>query len=300
VSVPELPPPARRLIRVAVALPLVALACSPAQPETGRKPATRVAAPDSVAFAPPADSLIPNDAAGRSIRRGLALLVSTRDSLPDHVGGALQCVSCHPEAGRKPGAMPWVGVYARYPQYRSRSASVGLLEDRVNDCFLRSMNGKPLDPGGADMRDIVAYMAFLSRGVPVGAKVAGQGLTMLPAGIKGDSARGAALFPVTCARCHGPGGEGSAVYPPLWGARSFNIGAGMARVRTAAAFIRHNMPFDRPGTLTDQEASDLAAYVTSQPRPDLPGKEKDWPEGGAPADVPYRTLGAGAAAPTHR
>jgi thiosulfate dehydrogenase len=66
----------------------------------------------------------------------------------------------------------------------------------------------------------------------------------------------------------------------------------MARVRTAAAFIRHNMPFDKPGTLTDQQAMDLAAYVTSQPRPDFPGKEKDWPEGGAPPDVPYRTLGA--------
>lgn len=285
---PELLPLPRQLLRVAVALPLLALACSPARPETGRKAAPRAPVPDSVAFAPPSDSLIPDDAAGRSIRRGLALLVSTRDSLPDHVGGALQCVSCHPNAGRKPGAMPWVGVYARYPQYRSRSASMALIEDRVNDCFERSMNGKALDPAGRDMRDIVAYMAFLSRGVPVGAKVAGQGLAMLPA-MKGDSARGAALFPVTCARCHGPGGEGSTVYPPLWGARSFNIGAGMGRVRTAAAFIRHNMPFDKPGTLTDQQATDLAAYVTSQPRPDFAGKEKDWPEGGAPSDVPYAT-----------
>ena len=286
-----IPHSASRVRRSAVllGLPLVSLACSPARPETGREKAPPAA--DTVAFNPPPDSLIPDDASGRSIRRGLALLLYTRDSLPDHVGGALQCVSCHPNAGRKPGAMPWVGVYARYPQYRSRSASVALIEDRVNDCFLRSMNGKPLDPAGADMRDIVAYMAFLSRGVPVGAKVAGQGLTMLPP-TKGDSARGAALFPVTCARCHGPGGEGSAVYPPLWGDRSFNIGAGMARVRTAAAFIRHNMPFDKPGTLTDQQAADLAAYVTSQPRPDLPGKEKDWPEGGAPSDVPYRTLGA--------
>jgi thiosulfate dehydrogenase len=283
--------PTRRVRRriALLGLPLVTLACPSARPETGHDEARP--APDTVAFNPPADSLIPDDAAGRSIRRGLALLLNTRDSLPHHVGGALQCVSCHPDAGRKAGAMPWVGVYARYPQYRSRSATVALIEDRVNDCFVRSMNGKALDPAGADMRDIVAYMAFLSRGVPVGAKVAGQGLTMLPV-TKGDSARGAALFPVTCARCHGPGGEGSAIYPPLWGARSFNIGAGMARVRTAAAFIRHNMPFDQPGTLTDQQAIDLAAFVTSQPRPDLAGKEKDWPRGGAPPDVPYRTLRA--------
>lgn len=278
--------PGQPAIRVwgglAILAPLIG-ACAGA--ERGPHPAAR---PDTVAFAPPADSLIPADAVGRSIRRGQALLARTRDSLPGHVGAALQCVSCHPQNGRQAGAMPWVGVYARFPQYRSRNAALGLIEDRINDCFLRSMNGRALDPAGGEMRDIVAYMAFLSRGVPVGASVAGQGLTMLPK-LRGDSIRGAALFQPNCARCHGEGGDGTAVAPPLWGERSFNIGAGMARVRTAAAFIRHNMPLDRPGTLTDQQAMDVAAYVTSQPRPDYVGKENDWPEGGAPPDVPYPT-----------
>ena len=251
---------------------------------------------DTVAFAPPSDSLIPSDAAGRSIRRGRALLAHTRDSLPTHVGAALQCVSCHPQDGRQAGAMPWVGVYARYPQYRSRSASMSLIEDRVNDCFQRSMNGTALDPASGEMRDIVAYLAFLSRGVPVGARVAGQGLVPLRVG-RGDSAAGAALFQANCARCHGPGGAGTVAAPPLWGDSSFNIGAGLARARTAAAFIRRNMPLDRPGTLTDQQAADVAAYITSQPRPDFPGKEHDWPAGGAPPDVPYRLLSRPTAPP---
>ena len=281
----------RSLCALLIALPLLIGACSSGGPGAGRR--------DTVAFAPPPDSTIPNDAAGRSIRRGQALLVHTTDSLPDRVGAALQCVSCHPREGRQAGAMPWVGVYGRFPQYRTRSASLSLLEDRINDCFLRSLNGKALDPGSADLRDIVAYMAFLSRGVPVGAPVAGQGLAMLPI-TRGDSTRGAALFQPNCARCHGPGGDGTAVAPPLWGARSFNIGAGMARVRTAAAFIRHNMPRDLPGTLSDQQAMDLAAYVTSQPRPDYAGKEHDWPEGGAPPDVPYPTLGGRRDSPPSR
>jgi thiosulfate dehydrogenase len=51
------------------------------------------------------------------------------------------------------------------------------------------------------------------------------------------------------------------------------------------------MPFDRPGILTDQQAYDVAAYITSMPRPDSPGKENDWPNGGTPPDVPYRTKG---------
>jgi cytochrome c len=51
------------------------------------------------------------------------------------------------------------------------------------------------------------------------------------------------------------------------------------------------MPNDHPGTLTDQQAYDLAAYILSKPRPDLPGKADDWPQGNAPYDVPYATRG---------
>ncbi len=269
-------------------LALALAACSSPAPRV-RATGARTRGPDTVAFSPPADSTEPDGPATRAAQRGRALLAHTRDSLPAHVGAALQCVSCHPNDGRQPDAMPWVGVYARYPQYRARSASVGLIEDRVNDCFIRSMNGTALDPAGPDMRDIVAYLAFLSRGVPVGAVVRGQGLRMLSV-THGDSARGGAIFDSSCARCHGPKGDGTAAAPPVWGPHSFNIGAGMARARTAAAFIRYNMPFDRPGTLTDQQAADVAAYITAQPRPDFPGKERDWPEGGAPADVAYPTL----------
>jgi thiosulfate dehydrogenase len=66
----------------------------------------------------------------------------------------------------------------------------------------------------------------------------------------------------------------------------------MARVRTAASFIRDNMPFDRPGTLTDQQAFDVAAFVVAQPRPDFSGKERDWPNGDPPPDVAYPTQAA--------
>jgi thiosulfate dehydrogenase len=244
-----------------------------------------------VVFPAAADSEIPKDEVGRAIRRGLALLNATSDSLPGYVGNRLRCVSCHPDEGRRQNAMPWVGVYGRFPQYRSRSAAVNLIEDRINDCFQRSMNGTALPPDSRDMRDIVAYMAFLSRGIPVGAAVPGQGLAKLSI-TKGDTTVGAGLFRTTCIRCHGADGQGTLVAPPLWGPESFNIGAGMARVRTAAAFIRYNMPFDLPGTLSDQEAFDVAAFVVSRPRPDFPGKEFDWPRGDPPPDVAYETLAA--------
>ena len=104
--------------------------------------------------------------------------------------------------------------------------------------------------------------------------------------------KGSALFMDRCAKCHGPAGEGTAVAPPLWGSKSYNVGAGMARVRTAAEFIRNNMPFDQAGTLTNQQAIDVAAFVSARPRPDYRGKELDWPNGDPPPDVAYATAAA--------
>lgn len=286
------------------AIAIVATACGPTQsPATGdsaRASAFAIPAKDSlpqpvavatVAFRIPEESEIRDSVVLASIRRGRAILTHTGDSLPHNVGNALVCTNCHQKEGTLRDAMPWVGVYARFPQYRSRGGTTIIIEDRVNDCFKRSMNGKPLDPESREMRDIVAYFAFLSNGVPVGAEVKGQGLPKLDP-LPGDTARGAKIFTMRCARCHGVGGDGTPLAPPVWGDRSYNIGAGMARVRTAAAFIKHWMPQDSAGVLTAQEAFDVASFVDSRPRPDFKGKEKDWPNGDAPPDVAYPTEAA--------
>lgn len=236
----------------------------------------------------PNDSEIPSGALGVSIRRGRALLAATRDSLPAFTSSKLRCVSCHLDEGRRANASPFVGVYARYPNYNARSGHPYTIQDRINDCFRRSLNGRALPADGSDMRDMVVYFAWLSHGVPVGAAVEGQGLPKLTP-LAADTAKGRALFGEQCARCHGADGAGTAVAPPVWGRASFNIGAGMSRLRTAAAFIRYNMPFDRAGSLTDQQAFDVASFVTSRPRPDFAGKENDWPNGDAPPDAAYPT-----------
>jgi thiosulfate dehydrogenase len=239
-----------------------------------------------VAFRVPDESEIGDPALLASVRRGKALLAFTRDSLPDHVGNRLQCVSCHPDNGTRRNVMPWVGVYARFPQYRSRSGGIQVIEDRINDCFKRSMNGKPLVPESRDMRDIIAYMAFLSSGYPVFAQVDGQSFPRVPV-LEGDTVRAATTFAAKCSVCHGVNGAGNDSIPALWGPGSYNIGAGMARVQTAAAFIRVAMPRTAPGTLTDQEAYDLGTYINTRPRPDFAGKELDWPKGDPPPDVAY-------------
>jgi thiosulfate dehydrogenase len=277
---------------IAVLVVTGAAACRVKPSDEGRgAPAASITPPGFEGTPPPPDSTIPDGPIGASIRRGQAILFATRDSLPTHVGDALRCVSCHLDGGRRTNGS-WVGVYGRYPQYRSRSGTVVTIEDRVNGCFRRSMNGSPLPPDGPDMRDIVSYLWFLSWGVPVGSPTASASGRERFAHLEADTAAGHVTFDSVCSVCHGKTGQGTPAAPPLWGPQSYNIGAGMARVRTAAAFIRDNMPFDRPGSLTDQQAFDIASFVLAQPRPDFPGKEYDWPNGDPPPDVAYPTLAA--------
>src|SRR5256714_7518429 len=197
-----------------------------------------------VPFRVPAESELTDSIYRASAMRGRAILLATRDSLPRNVGNSLRCASCHLDGGLRRDAMRWVGSYARSPQYRPRSGKVDLIEDRINDCFQRSMNGRALDRAGRDMRDIVAYLAFLSTGIPVGVEMEGQSFPRLQP-LKGDASRGDAVFRSTCVRCHGANGQGTKLAPPLWGPRSYNVGAGMARINTSASFIHALMPIDR-------------------------------------------------------
>jgi thiosulfate dehydrogenase len=179
---------------------------------------------------------------------------------------------------------------ARFPQYRTRNAMINQISDRINDCFERSLAGAPLPVTSEPMRAIIAYFEVLSRGVPHGTSLEGQATPRLTLDAPPDTAAGAVLYRTTCARCHGADGQGTAAAPAVWGPQSYSVGAGMGRPRTAAAFIRANMPYDQSApTLTPQQAYDVAAYINAQPRPDFARKAGDWPFGGAPPDVPYRT-----------
>ena len=81
--------------------------------------------------------------------------------------------------------------------------------------------------------------------------------------------------------------DGGYLIPALWGERSFSIGAGMARLSNAAAFVKANMPLGNGNNISDEEAFDVAAYFIDQPRPDFAAKHLDWPKGGKPADARY-------------
>lgn len=251
-------------------------------------------APDAAAAlkAPP-ESSIPSGPMGEAVRLGEKLLGDTQTHAKAYVGNGLNCTSCHLNGGKTPYAAPWVGIWGVFPEYRSRNAQVNALQDRVNDCFERSMNGKRLPTESKEMRAILAYMWWLSQGVPTGTAVEGRGFKRIKAPEPPSAERGKQVYAAKCASCHGADGQGITgpkgeyQFPALWGPKSFNIGAGMARLDTAAAFVRANMPLGQPNTLTEQEAFDVAEYFIRQPRPDFARKTGDWPKGDKPADARY-------------
>lgn len=270
--------------------------------ETPKRPTEQPAQPaGSVKLAPPRLAEIPHDDSGKQILLGRRLLADTKKLLPDNVGAALNCDSCHLNGGNVPFASPYLGMSVNYPRDNPRAGRPVTLEERVNGCFLRSMNGKTLAIDSPEMQAMIAYFNWLSAGLPKNAKIQGAGIGKVDTNLVPDPVRGKELYATKCAECHGTDGEGikdargQFVLPPLWGDYAFNIGAGMARTYTAAAFIKHNMPvayglnapLGQGGALSDQDAVDVAEYFTHQPRPDFAAKVKDWPNGGKPKDARY-------------
>lgn len=295
--------PARRAGVLLVATALLG-ACRDERTADQTRAAAVAAGFDPATWRPPTDAEIPNDSLGASIRRGLALITHTPDSLPTYAPGRITCTNCHLNGGRNVDAAPLTGSYARFPRYMDRTGAVIGLADRVNYCFTRSLAGNRLPTDSREMQDILTYLAFLSRGVPVGGgdKLPGSGgLASLETAAAGDRTRGAGVYAAKCVSCHGPDGAGNPQIPPgvpaVWGAKSFSVGASMARQSKAASFIWRNMPWGAGKTLSQQEALDVAAYMSAQTRPDSPGKERDWPAGGAPSDAPYDTKGHAAYQP---
>ena len=222
---------------------------------------------------PYSEADVPAGPLGDSIKHGYFIVTQTKKALPNNVGNAMYCTACHQDNGQKPFAAPFVGLPAIFPQFNKRDGKIITLQDRINGCFKRSMNGKALDTAGQDMTDIVAYMNFLSRGVPLGTELNGRGFVVVskPAQPE-DAARGKLVYEAKCSMCHAADGQGmkagdNYIFPTLWGANSYNDGAGMAQVDKAVRFIKHNMPKNAPDSLTEQEAWDVAKYIDSQPRP---------------------------------
>ena len=249
-----------------------------------------------IAYNPPSIDDIPDGPMGDTILRGRELINDTSNAIRKKASSAedgedlvnqLSCTSCHAGDGLDQDTSSLVGVAAVYPQYNERAAKVLTLEDRINGCMVRSMNGKAFEEGDEDLNAMVAYLTYISQGIPVGAELPWRHQSDMKDVPIPNVADGEVLYQNSCIACHAGDGSGigSNTGPALWGDGSFNDGAGIARMSKMAGYIQNNMPIGAAGTLTDQEASDLAAFILSQDRPEWKNHDKDWPQGGRPTDI---------------
>jgi thiosulfate dehydrogenase len=228
------------------------------------------------AFIPPGDDRIPNNEFGDAVRLGEKIFHDTQGNAREFVGNSLQCSNCHLDSGRLANAAPLWAAYVAYPAYRMKNEHVNTFTERLQGCFLYSMNGKAPAPNDKVLVALESYAYFLAKGAVIGADMPGRGYPKLAKPAKLDYVHGQQVYAAKCALCHGAEGQGqsaadgSVVFPPLWGPRSFNWGAGMSSINNAAGFIKANMPFSQGNSLTDAEAWDVATYMDSQERPQDP------------------------------
>lgn len=234
---------------------------------------------------------------GEMVKLGEEILshTNTHPLTKDFVGNKLQCTSCHLKgADGKPGTglglSTFIGTASVFPAYSGREKAVQTLQDRANNCFMRSMNGKRLVVDSEASIAIASYITWLSTGMPIEmspkAPVSPLNAKTYFAGRKKFTAmqkqathqnylNGKKVFETKCAMCHGQNGEGMGTFPPLWGKDShgkwlsYNTGAGMSKLEKAPVWIQSNMPLGQGGTLSDQDAADVALYVDAQERADF-------------------------------
>lgn len=251
--------------------------------------------------APTGTSAVATEDYGRRLIAETAALLG-----PDHPdpamrysGSRLACGSCHLGTGTEPGTLTLLQAVERYPRFSARAGDMTDIEDRVNECLQRSMNGRPLPFDSVEMKAMAAYIRSLgNRYAAMGAsqRTAVESAPFQVPDRAANLEAGKGVFDSRCAVCHGSDGLGlrasldpadGYVFPPLWGADSFNNGAGMHRVLTAARFIKARMPLGN-ADLTSDEAFDVAAFVNAQPRPEMADLDEDYPDLTAkPVDSAY-------------
>lgn len=205
-----------------------------------------------------------------SVIRGYHLVLETPKHAPNYVGDKISCTNCHFAAGDSLGGrnngISLVGVTAVYPHYSSRDKKTISLADRVNNCFMRSMNGHSLPVDSQEMKDILNYLAWISKEFDHLKQMPWLGLATLKKDHRPNIAEGRHQYQLKCSPCHAANGEGSTTAPPLWGENSFNDGAGMNNLGTFASFVYLNMPKGN-AFLSEEQAWDISAFVVGQPRP---------------------------------
>jgi len=204
----------------------------------------------------------------------------------------VSCVSCHLKGkdgkpGTSDGIGSFIGTATVFPAYSKREGTVQTLQNRINNCFMRSMNGtRPIIDSKASIA-MASYVTWLSTGMPMQmnekAPLSPYNAAIWPKAFKkfakiqnkataDNYTAGKDVYTNNCSFCHGINGEGMGEFPPLWGKNdkgewlAYNMGAGMSKLHKGAAWVQSNMPLGAGNTMSDQDAADVMIYVNAQER----------------------------------
>ena len=251
----------------------------------------------SYVFGGTAPKAYPKGEVGKMVKLGedIALHTNTHPLTKDYVGNTLNCANCHLKGeDGKPGTAgsiaSWLDTGTAFPAWSKREKSVQTLQDRSNNCFMRSMNGKRLPVDSKASIAIAAYITWLSEGKPVKMDRKGPwgptNMKLWPKGIKhfkplfkkvthANYLNGKKLYEQKCASCHAKNGAGMGTFPALWGKNAkgewlaYNTGAGMSKLPKGATWMQLKMPLGQGGTLSDAQIVDIVLYVNAQERADF-------------------------------
>lgn len=252
---------------------------------------------------PPDRVSIPSGKEGELIRYGEELIRHTAVYLGPKgkvkpISNGMNCNNCHLNGGTQLYGLNFSAVASTYPKFRNRSGTIIDVKERINECIERSLNGERLMPDDKELNAMAAYILWIGKDVT--RKILEEKIVVKEIGIldrAADPVKGKMVFEKSCIECHDQHGDGKLhpsgleyEYPPLFGDKSYNVGAGLYRLSRFASFVKYNMPFGtdyRNPKLTDEEAWDVAAYINSLPRPEK-DLSRDWPElSDKPFDHPF-------------
>ena len=229
----------------------------------------------------------PKGKLGEIVKLGEDIIIHTdTNSLSkSYINSKLQCVNCHRRgednrAGTTNKIGTFIGTATSFPAYSKRYKNIISLQNRIDGCFQRCLNGEKSVVNTEVGIAVESYITWLSTGLPINmsplaprtplkiemwSKNRKKFISLFKKVTHKNYLDGHRLYLNKCASCHGKDGQGVGTFPPLWGKLSYTADGSMAKLPNGATWIQDNMPPNN-SNLTDSQTVNITLFINAQPR----------------------------------